>query len=184
MTATTEAIELLEGCRVRFRRPSMRIDLGGIAKGFAVDCAVDALRRHGMPCGLVNAGGDLAAFGPHPRAIHIRDPRRHDRLMCRVEVMNEALASTGGRFDPVQSATAGGSAVIVPGTGTPARAIHGATVRAPSCMIADALTKVVMISGERAAKALKHFGASAIFFAADGDVRATADWQGDHHHAD
>jgi thiamine biosynthesis lipoprotein len=180
---TADAVELLENRCVRFRHPSVRIDLGGIAKGFAVDCAVDVLRRHGMPCGLVNAGGDLAAFGPHPRAIHIRDPRSPDRLMCRVEVMNEAMASTGGRFDPFRSDAAGQSAVIAPATGAPARAVHGASVRASSAMIADALTKVVMIAGEHAARTLEHFRASAMFVSADGDVRATADWQGDHHHA-
>jgi FAD:protein FMN transferase len=55
-------IELLAGQRVRFRDRATRIDLGGIAKGFAVDRAIHALRDHGMPSGLVNAGGDLAAF--------------------------------------------------------------------------------------------------------------------------
>jgi thiamine biosynthesis lipoprotein len=176
MRAGAEAIELMEEKRVRFRAPSVRIDLGGIAKGFAVDCAVDVLRRHGMPCGLVNAGGDLAAFGPHPRTIHIRDPRSPDRLICTVDVMNEALASSGGRLDPMRSTTPGQTAVIAPRTGAPARAVHGATVRASRCMIADALTKVVMVAGEGAAAPLEHFRASAIFIASDGDVRVTADW--------
>jgi thiamine biosynthesis lipoprotein len=174
--AGAEAIELMEEKRVRFREPSVRIDLGGIAKGFAVDCAVDVLRRQGMPCGLVNAGGDLAAFGPQPRTIHIRDPRSPDRLICTVDVMNEALASSGGRLDPMRTTKPGQPAVIAPRTGAPAHAVHGATVRASTCMIADALTKVVMVAGERAAAPLEHFRASAIFIASDGDVRATADW--------
>jgi thiamine biosynthesis lipoprotein len=56
-------IELLAGQRVRFHDRATQIDLGGIAKGFAVDRAIDALRDHGMPSGLVNAGGDLAPLG-------------------------------------------------------------------------------------------------------------------------
>jgi len=173
-----DAIELLGDNRIRFTHPSVKIDLGGIAKGYAVDRAIDALRSRGVRSAIVNAGGDLAAFGPEARTIHIRDPRAPDRLICQVDVSNQALASTGRRFDPFQSSTAADSAVIEPRTRTPTQAIHGATVRAASCMIADALTKIVMISGAEAAEPLDHYRASAIFVSADGDVRATSDWQG------
>ncbi len=60
-------VELLGDRLVRFSGPGIRIDLGGIAKGFAVDRALEALRGFGVVNGLVNAGGDLAAFGPDPR---------------------------------------------------------------------------------------------------------------------
>src|SRR5580704_14561335 len=59
-----DAIELLPENTVRFRHPDVRIDLGGIAKGFAVDRALEALRGFDVSSGMVNAGGDLAAFGP------------------------------------------------------------------------------------------------------------------------
>jgi thiamine biosynthesis lipoprotein len=173
-----DALELLGDDRIRFTHPSVRIDLGGIAKGFAVDRAIDALRSHGVRSAIVNAGGDLAAFGPAARTIHIRDPRSPDRLICQVDVSNQALASTGRRFDPFRSAAAADSAVIEPKTRVPTHAVHGATVRAPSCMVADALTKIVMIAGAEAAGPLGHYHASAIFVSADGDVRATSDWQG------
>jgi len=178
-----DALELLGDHRVRFTHPSLKIDLGGIAKGFAVDRAIDALRSHGVRSAIVNAGGDLAAFGPEARTIHIRDPRSPDRLICQVDVNNQALASTGRRFDPFRSAAASDSAVIEPKTRTPTHAVHGATVRAPSCMVADALTKIVMIAGTEAAAPLGHYRASAIFVSADGDVRATSDWQGVRHNA-
>ena len=178
-----DAIELLADHHIRFRHPSVRIDLGGIAKGFAVDRAIGELRSRGVRSAIVNAGGDLAAFGPDARTIHIRDPRSPDRLMCQVEVSNQALASTARRFDPFRSTDPADSAVIEPKTRTQTRANHGATVRAPSCMVADALTKVVMISGTQAAAPLAHYRASAIFVSADGDVRATTDWQGVGHHA-
>jgi thiamine biosynthesis lipoprotein len=153
------------------------IDLGGIAKGFAVDRAIEALRRHGMTDGLVNAGGDLAAFGPGRHSVDIRDPRHPDRPMCRVLVSNAALASSAGRFDPSRSERPSNSAVIDPRTGRPPPAIHGATVCAPCCAIADALTKVVMNVGEGAAGLLEHYGASALFVSAQGGVHVTADWK-------
>jgi FAD:protein FMN transferase len=174
-----DAIELLSGQSVRFRHAGVRIDLGGIAKGFAVDRAREALRGFNIPSGLVNAGGDLAAFGPEPQTIHIRNPRDPSRLICSVEVSDEALATTARRFDPFQSAETTASAVIDPGTSEPAHAIDGATVRARSCMVADALTKIVMISGTDALELLGHYNASALLISTDGDVQITPDW----HHA-
>jgi len=172
-----DAIELLPEGRVRLRQHGVRIDLGGIAKGFAVDRAVDALRRHGIRSGLVNAGGDLKAFGPDSRTIYIRNPRDPAMLAARIMVRDEALATTGGRFDPFESHEVEACAVIDPRSGEPARAARGATVRASSCMIADALTKIVMIAREDAGSVLDHYGASAMFVAHTGEIHATSDWQ-------
>ena len=169
-------IQLLPGHHIRFAHPGVKIDLGGIAKGFAVDCAVAALRRHGITDALVNAGGDMAAFGSRGHAVDIRDPRRPDRPMCQVALRNAALASSAGRFDPARSGEVGDTAVIDPATALPVRAVRGATVRAPSCIIADALTKVVMTAGEAAAPILEHYGAHALFMSAQGDIHMTADW--------
>jgi FAD:protein FMN transferase len=172
-TATMSAIELIPPRRVRFVHRSVRIDLGGIAKGFAVDRAVDVLKEHGMPRGLVNAGGDLAAFGP-PEAIHVRDPRNPRRLMCRISVRDEALASSGNCFDALCSKIAS-SAIIDPSTGKRPRAIVGATVRAPSCMLADALTKVVMAAGPCATTLLERHRAGALIVSRNGTVQMTPD---------
>jgi FAD:protein FMN transferase len=171
-----DTVELLEGKTVRFRNAAVRIDLGGIAKGFAVDRALQVLRSFGVASGLVNAGGDLAAFGAEPQTIHIRHPRDPRRLIGSIEVTDEALASTARRFDPFQSAETTASAIIDPGTGKPAHSIDGATVRARSCMVADALTKIVMIAGIDAIECLEHYSASALLVSTDGDVRITPDW--------
>ena len=176
-TATSDAIELPPQNRVRFRHPRMRIDLGGIAKGFAVDRAVDILRERNQSCGLVNAGGDLAAFGAAAEMVDIRDPRFPGRSLCQVAIADAALASSGRVFDPLVSRDAVLSSTINPETREPAAEIAGATVRASSCMIADALTKVVTISGERAAGLLKTYQASALFVSAAGDVHITPEWQ-------
>lgn len=170
-------IELLAGQRVRFHDRSIRIDLGGIAKGFAVDRAIDVLRDFGMPSGLVNAGGDLAVFGPKGMMVTIRDPGYPSRALCQVELRDAALATSGAKFDPLQRSDVTGSEVIDPATGEPACAVLGATVRAPTCLFADALTKVVMIGGQASSPLLQQFDASALFVSADGDVRVSSEWQ-------
>ena len=175
--ATGEAVETLSGHRIRFRHAGVRIDLGGIAKGFAVDRARQALEAHGATGGLVNAGGDLAAFGPGAMPVHIRDPREPSRLLAQVEVINEALASSGARFDPFGSPAAMAPAVIDARTRQPARAVAGVTVRARSCMLADALTKVAMIAGEAASDLLDSFAASALLVLHTGEMRVSASWQ-------
>lgn len=173
-----DAIELLDGEMIRFRDRRAKIDLGGIAKGFAVDRALDVLRGSGsLASALVNAGGDLAAIGALTQSAHIRHPRHPGRVACRVEFANEALATTSRRFDPLQSAETAGSAIIDPNGQTPANAIDGATVRARSCMIADALTKIVMICGADAGSLLELYDASALLITTDGEVRISPDWQ-------
>jgi FAD:protein FMN transferase len=176
-----EPFVVLSDGRVAFRDRRVRIDLGGIAKGYAVDRAVAVLRERGVAQGIVNAGGDLAVFGPLPETIHIRDPRDPSRAMCVVEVANAGLATSGGRFDPAaahvaMASAATASAVIDPRTAAPVAGVVGATVRAPTCMLADALTKIVMAMGEAAAPLLAAYGARALFVSEHG-VHVTADWQ-------
>jgi thiamine biosynthesis lipoprotein len=168
-----DGIELLAGGAVRFRNDQVRIDLGGIAKGFAVDRARAALGRFGVTSGLVNAGGDLFVFGDLPQTAHVRDPRDPRRLICTVALANEALASSARRFDPLQSSATDDTAVIDPAGSRSATACAGVTVRAPSCMIADALTKVVMIMGTGAGELLAHHAAGALLISPDGDMQIT-----------
>jgi thiamine biosynthesis lipoprotein len=173
---TREGIELLDASRIRFRDPDLRIDLGGIAKGYAVDCAVAALREAGIPRGLVNAGGDLAAFGSPGQRIDLRDPRDPSRLIGSFTLANTALASSGAMFDLMHRPAPMVAATIDPRTGRPTDGMAGASVRAPSCMLADALTKVVMILGEGAAPVLSRYAASALLVSRDGGISVTSDW--------
>jgi len=158
--------ELLGADRLRFRRPGVRIDLGGIAKGFAVDRALDVLRDHGAKRGLINAGGDLAVFGAAGERVWLRDPRRPAASLGHVTIRNEAIASSGG----------GRALVVDPRRAAPSLGIRGATVLAPSCLLADALTKLVRIAGEAAGPVLERYGASALFLSAGGLVHVTRDW--------
>ena len=92
-------------------------------------------------------------------------------------ISNAALASSGYLFDPLVTVSGCHTTTINPATLELITDVAGATVRAPSCMLADALTKVVMIAGERAAAFLTQCKASALLMLACGDVRVTSDWQ-------
>ena len=158
--------------------PGIRIDLGGIAKGFAVDRALDVLRGHGLARGLVNAGGDLAAFGPEAGAgAHSPSARTWPRRSAGRRSTMRRWRQAAGPSIRCDSPEAGDCAVVDPTHARPVRAIAGATVRAPCCMIADALTKVVMIAGEAAERLLQRYRASALFVLESGDVWITPDWQ-------
>jgi thiamine biosynthesis lipoprotein len=171
-----DPIELLPGCRVRFRDVQVAIDLGGIAKGFAVDRALNILREHGLTQGLVNAGGDLAMFGSAPEPVFIRHPLEAHQLICHVRLANEALASSGSCLDLFEASNVARHAIIDPRTQAPPPAITGASVRAPSCLMADALTKVVMIQGEDSAALLDRYHASALVVSSTGEIRVTPGW--------
>jgi thiamine biosynthesis lipoprotein len=164
-----ENVVLLPSNQVRFSSPDIRIDLGGIAKGFAADRAVDALREHGIARGLVNAGGDLVAFGA-AHAVGLRDPRHPGALLGRVVLADRALASSA-RMMP----GAAPSLIVQPHTGRAAAAL-GASVLARDGMTADALTKLVMLLGREAAPILARYAAHAMFAAADGVVHASDGW--------
>jgi len=171
------AVELSADNRARLQVGGSRIDLGGIAKGFAVDQALRVLRDHDVFNGFVNAGGDLAAFGKEENVIAIRDPRDPTRLLAAVALRDGALASSGLTFDPIVSGRSPHCAIIDPRTGMPVAALSGASVQAASCMVADALTKVVMLAGTAASDVLDAYGASALIVNSGGEVLTTTNWQ-------
>lgn len=148
-------VELLPGSRVRFKR-ALRVDLGGIAKGYCVDRAVAELQRAGVESGLVNAGGDLRAFGARAFPLHLRHPEDSRRLLPLGELRDAALA-TSATYLRGQERCAG-AAPLAPGASV--------SVRAPRAAIADALTKVVAVMGERAAPVLARYRAQAWVVAA------------------
>jgi FAD:protein FMN transferase len=156
-------LRLLPGWRVRFSRP-LRVDLGGIAKGFAVDRAVDVLRVADVPAGIVNAGGDLRVFGPTPEPVHVRDPGDFARFVLAGELREEALATSANYLEGP------GRGRLRPPPGQRLWLGRGsASVRAPSCLAADALCKVVAVVGPRAAAALlRACGASALVLSPTG----------------
>ena len=138
------------------------IDLGGIAKGYAVDLAITALRRHGISSGCVNAGGDLRVFGEQDYRIALRDPGLPARAGAEVCLRNEAMATSGTYFSRTERRGLTASALCNGITGQAIMSAGSVSVRAPSCMYADALTKVVLATGDTLHPALDLFAATAL----------------------
>jgi thiamine biosynthesis lipoprotein len=146
---------------VRFARPLV-LDFGGIAKGYAVDCAVDALRQHGIVVGRVNAGGDLRVFGNRSQLVHVRTGGPQGILLPLASVAERAVATSayGGQRRRIGGRWA--TPLIEPRGGLPMMSTRTVSVVAPTCMVADALTKVVALRGRAAADVLTAYGASAV----------------------
>jgi FAD:protein FMN transferase len=137
------------------------IDLGGIAKGYAVDLAIAALRQSGIRSACVNAGGDLRAFGDIAYPVAIRHPLYPNEAALQTQVRDGALATSGTYFSRKRINDRECSALINGADSQPIVASFGASVRAPTCMLADALTKLVMASADPRHPVLERFGATA-----------------------
>ena len=144
-------IELLPEQRVCIHRP-LRIDLGGIAKGYAVDLAVQALASSGAVDILVNAGGDLRVAGARGRAIALRHPSAPQRSSESVTLLNAALATSAAYYSRTQGSDGEVSALLNPADRAPHLDPGSVSVRAANCMSADALTKVVLFAPPRVAE--------------------------------
>jgi thiamine biosynthesis lipoprotein len=146
-------VELLPGCYVRLNAP-VRLDLGGVAKGYAVDRAVEALRRAGCVGGLVNAGGDLAVFGPRPRRIVCREIGRAGRATQ----LRDAALATSAVGDPSRPSEHRGHYHGVSGEFASAGRV---AVIARRAAVADGLSKCLLwcdrASGD---ELLRRFGAA------------------------
>ncbi len=155
-------IELLGGNRVVFGR-SLCIDLGGIAKGFAVDRATECLRAHGAFETVINAGGDIRVQGEDPEPIYLSVEFPEGRTPV-LELMDGSVASSSGHL---QRRRHGGRLCGPHVDGVrriPATTDRFVCVAAECCMVADALTKIVMVRGEESASLLRRFDASAYFY--------------------
>lgn len=163
-TSAAAALRLLADYEVEVVTP-LWIDLGGIAKGAAVDAAVDALVAAGAPAALVNAGGDLRAYGDTEHVIEVRHPAE---ASSRVPVAR----LTDGAFATTATTVVAGSAVVAPcGHARWLQdPVFSMSVAAPRCALADALTKVVGLLGPRAQPLLRARGAHALWIDAEGRV--------------
>lgn len=140
--------------RVRVRRPAA-LDLGGLAKGYGVDRAIDALRAAGIMSALVNAGGDLRVLGRRRWPLALRaagSPTRLRRIGAAADGPGRAIAGREA-FALASSGTwlrtpgQRHAALVDPRSGRRLRAqARGCTVLAPDAATADALTKLVLLA--------------------------------------
>jgi FAD:protein FMN transferase len=165
--ASWRDVEILDEDQVRFKRP-LRLDLGGIAKGYAVDEAVRALERRGVRSVVVNAGGDLRVAGEGAERIAVRHPRTPGLVAHTLELRDAALATSSACYSRCRVAGAEASALLDPKSGAAYVGADSVSVRAPDCMTADALTKIVLFADRQTAeRALRVCGARALVLQAD-----------------
>ena len=155
-------IDLSQPYRIRYRN-KLYVDLGGIAKGFAVDRAVDALRLAGAESGVVNAGGDLRAYGAAAETVHVRMPG-NGGLRAIGEIREAAVAtSIAGEETPL-------SLPILDGANGRRPVARLVSLFASHCVLADALTKVVAVRGESSAPLLARYCAEALLCERDSGI--------------
>lgn len=131
--------------------PGVRVDLGGIAKGYSVDRATDALRAAGIGGCLVDISGNMFAVGHPPEAagwrIGIRDPRDRIAWFARLQ-LSDAAISTSGKYE--QFVAANGRTyghIMDPRLGVPAEGLIAVTVVARTAMDADAWSTALFVLG-------------------------------------
>lgn len=133
---------------VRLKVPGMRLDFGGIGKGFAADAALLELRKHGVTRALVAASGDITVGDPPPGrdawAVDIA-PVGKGTPARRVKLANASVSTSGDLFQFVEVGGVRYSHVLDPKTGLGLTGRRSATVIAPKGYLADALTKAASV---------------------------------------
>jgi thiamine biosynthesis lipoprotein len=157
--ASWRDIEMLDGQCVRFHR-ALWIDLGGIAKGYAVDCAVANVTALGAAQVCINAGGDLRVKGPEAERVLLRTGLASDTVPV-VEIENGSLASSGGREHLKDHNGQSVGPHLHGARRIPVGTRSFVSVVAEDCIIADALTKVVLAQEAEAEPLLQAYGATA-----------------------
>jgi thiamine biosynthesis lipoprotein len=135
---------------IRFLKKGMRIDLGGIAKGWAVDRGVEILRGLGIEHAMVNAGGDTRLLGDRlgkPWIVGIRDPRKDHTVVTRIPLQDEAISTSGDYERFFEEDGVRYHHILVPGTGKSPGLVRSVTVVGPTATHTDGLTKPIFILG-------------------------------------
>jgi FAD:protein FMN transferase len=135
---------------VRFARDGMRIDLGGFAKGHAVDNGAAILARLGVRHAVVTAGGDSRMLGDRcgrPWTIGIRDPRRDDEVVALLPLEDVAVSTSGDYERFFDDGDERCHHLLDPRTGKSPHAVRSVTVIAPDGLTSEALSKTVFVLG-------------------------------------
>lgn len=142
---------------IRFARPGVHIDLGGIAKGYAVESSVNQLRTLGVRHAIVTAGGDSRILGDRrgrPWTVGIRDPRNRDGLVTRIPLQDEAISTSGDYERFFESDGTRYHHILRPDTGQSPSELRSVTVIGADATMTDALSTGVFVLGLDAGLAL------------------------------
>ncbi len=134
--------------RVKLGKKGMSLDLGGIAKGYIIDKAVNLLKGEGIKGGMVNIGGDLACFGKKEWRIGVRDPFSNDRIIVSFNVRNKGVATSGDYERNFYLKDKFYHHLISPQSGKSTKKLKSVTIIADTAVKADALSTTVFILGK------------------------------------
>lgn len=141
---------------IKFKKSGMEIDLGGLAKGYAVDAAIKELKRNGIDSAIVNAGGDIFCLGAkfgRPWRLGLQHPRRKELIVDSLEVKDSAVATSGDYEQFMEIDQKRYSHVINPETGYPVENdIVSVTVVAKDTVTADAVATSIFLLGKEKGK--------------------------------
>jgi thiamine biosynthesis lipoprotein len=175
---------LLDGSAhtVRFARPGVKIDLGGIAKGHAVDRGIAILQARGIKHCLVTAGGDSRIVGDRfgqPWIVGIRHPDRKDEVIARIPLEDDAISTSGDYERYFDENGKRYHHILDPHTGQSASKVRSATIIGPTATRTDGLSKTAFVLGpERAIELYEKLGdIDAVLVKPDGTVLYTKGFQ-------
>jgi thiamine biosynthesis lipoprotein len=155
--SSIQSIQLLGKNEIRISEP-IRIDFGGIAKGYAVDRGIEILKNFGIENGMINAGGDLRVIGGRSQAIYLKEKEYGNTFIFLGNLKDGAIATTASRFGKV-SKNRRMSYLINPKTGECIEDDLSYSIVAPTCVVADGLTKALAIEKNIQASYFQKFGA-------------------------
>jgi thiamine biosynthesis lipoprotein len=164
-----------ENHTVRFEHPGMRIDLGGIGKGYAVDRGIDILKARGIQRALVTAGGDSRIIGDRfgrPWLVAIRHPDNPNKVVTRIPLSDSAVSTSGDYERFFDENGVRYHHIIDPRTGHSASKVRSATVLGPTATQTDGMSKTAFVLGaEEALKIINRLPEyDAVFVTPDGKV--------------
>ena len=141
----------ISGNKFTKRRTTAQLDLGGIAKGYAIDQAVEAILRYRPEGGFIDVGGDLRFFGYNPNGpdwtVKVQHPFDPDTLLGVIHVDGGAVCTSGNYARYVTIEGKRFSHIIDPRTGMPTRVSPSVTVLAPTAMQADVWATALSVLG-------------------------------------
>jgi thiamine biosynthesis lipoprotein len=135
---------------VKFAMPGMRIDVGGIGKGYAVDRCIAILQARGSSHALVTAGGDSRIIGDRdgrPWVVGIRHPDDPNKIVTRLPLVDTAMSTSGDYYRFFDENGVRYHHIIDPHTGHPASKVRSATILGPTATETDGLSKTAFILG-------------------------------------
>ncbi len=129
------------------------LDLGGIAKGYAVDRGSAVLREEGIEHGLINAGGDVSVIGTRegpdqPWRVGIQDPAQTNQVLGVAELIDTTIVTSGDYQRYFEKDGTRFHHIIDPETGWPADQVTSVTVVAPTAVVGDALSTALFVKGK------------------------------------